>query len=344
MIVKARAGAVQQSESTKHARNGDSRREIPMKRFVRRSLSFSIGLVVSLSATRALGGHEEGDRDDRDGRRRIEIRTLSTHPDRISGGDVLVQISSPPSPRAMAISLNGRDVSGSFRPGEAPETLVGLVTGLVLGRNRLTVDARGMPGKSVVLTNYPIKGPIVSGPHVHPFICQTQTFRLPDGTFLGPPLDSDCSAATKGNYVSMHMTGGGFKPLPSTTSLPADVAMTTTSTGRAVPYVVRVETGTVNRGIYQNAVLFNPISDSPPSPFSPPQGWNKRLVAIHGAGCPGGWYTQGTAEGVNTLSDAYLSKGYALFINPLQNPSNHCNTFVAGESAMMGKEHFIKTF
>lgn len=44
------------------------------------------------------------------------------------------------------------------------------------------------------------------------------------------------------------------------------------------------------------------------------------------------------------LQDRYLSEGYALFINTLQNPSNSCNPFVAGESAMMGKEHFIKTF
>jgi hypothetical protein len=56
-----------------------------------------------------------------------------------------------------------------------------------------------------------------------------------------------------------------------------------------------VETGTANRGIYQNAVLFNPLSDPPPTPFSPPKGWNSRLLAQHGAGCPGGWYIQGSS-------------------------------------------------
>ena len=44
------------------------------------------------------------------------------------------------------------------------------------------------------------------------------------------------------------------------------------------------------------------------------------------------------------LQPQYLALGYALYINTLDNPSNSCNTFVAGESAMMGKEHFIKTF
>jgi len=153
-----------------------------------------------------------------------------------------------------------------------------------------------------------------------------------------------CASIPVVTYVYMSTASGTFQPLPSAAALPGDVAMTTTSAGVTVPYVVRVETGTINRGIYQNAILFDPTSDPMPSPFSPPKGWNHRLIAIHGAGCPGGRYTQGTAEGVNVLQNMYLSLGYALFINTLQNPSNSCNPFVAGESAMMGKEHFIKTF
>ena len=40
----------------------------------------------------------------------------------------------------LTITLNGRDVSDAFRPGGAPNTLVGLVTGLALVRNRLSVE------------------------------------------------------------------------------------------------------------------------------------------------------------------------------------------------------------
>jgi hypothetical protein len=273
----------------------------------------------------------------------IAITTLSGQPDRVSGGSALVEIDFRRHERNWTVTLNGSDISSEFRPGETPNTVVGLVTGLELGRNRLRVEA-SHGRASIELTNYSIKGPIISGPQIQPFICQTQTFMLPDGTTLGDPTDADCSADTRVNYVYMSTAGGGFIPLPDPSTLPPDVAMTTTSAGVTVPYVVRVETGTINRGIYQNAILFDPTSDPPPTPFTSPQGWNKRLVAIHGAGCPGGWYTQGTAEGVNVLQDMYLSKGYALFINTLQNPSNHCNPFVAAESAMMGKEHFIKTF
>jgi Tannase-like family of unknown function (DUF6351) len=275
------------------------------------------------------------------------IRTLSTHADRVSGGDVLVEITLANANLPFVVFLNGRNVSDAFHPGETPNSRIGLVTGLLLGRNVLVVIGGGLRLESLVLTNYSIKGPIVSGPHLQPFICQTQDFTLPDGTKLGPPIDADCSAPTKINYIYRSTAGGAFQPLPSTSSLPADVAMTTTLAGVTVPFVVRVETGTMNRGIYQNAILHDPTSESAPTPFTPPKGWNKRLLAQHGAGCPGGWYIQGDAQGVNILTGANLtrlSEGWAIFINTLQHPSNSCNALVAGETTMMGKEHFIETF
>jgi Tannase-like family of unknown function (DUF6351) len=306
-----------------------------MRASSRRSLSGVVGFLLIVPVTALTDdGREEGNG--------LTVSTLSGAADRVSGGDALVEIIFQRGDH-LTIRLNGHDVSSAFHPGSAPNSLVGLVTGLVLGRNTLTVEGR-RARRMLHLTNYPIKGPIVSGPHIHPFICQTESFHLPDQTTLGPPIDSDCSAETRVNYVYKSTEDGMFRPLPDPTVLPPDVARTTNTEGVTVWYVVRVETGTMNRGIYQNAILHDPTSDPPPSPFSPPAGWNRKLIAIHGAGCPGGWYTQGSQEGVNVLSDMYLSQGYALFINTLQNPSNSCNPFVAGESAMMGKEHFIKTF
>jgi hypothetical protein len=149
-------------------------------------------------------------------------------------------------------------------------------------------------------------------------------------------------------------TGGtALKALPSTTSLPADLSTTTTLTGATVNFIVRVETSTVDRGIYQSAILHDPISDPTPRWNSPPKGWNKRLIAIEGAGCPGGWYFQGTEGGslawlpiidASLLSTTRLGEGYAIFGNTLQNASQNCNSVLSGEAAMMGKEHFIKTY
>jgi hypothetical protein len=93
-----------------------------------------------------------------------------------------------------------------------------------------------------VIIDYSIKGPIVSGPYIQPFIGTTQTFQLPDGTTLGPPTDVDCSAPTKINYRYLPTGGSALIPLPSTSSLPANVAMTTTLTDLTVPFVVRPAT------------------------------------------------------------------------------------------------------
>src|SRR6185369_6805325 len=41
---------------------------------------------------------------------------------------------------------------------------------------------------------------------------------------------------------------------------------------------------------------------------------------------------------------ARLAQGDAIFENTLNHPTNSCNAFLAGETTMMGKEHFIETF
>ena len=305
---------------------------------------------------------------------KVAIKALSADPSRITGGDVLVQLTLPAgtannSPGALKVTAGGRNVTSAFRAGAAPGSMMGLVTGLANGPNVLAVstNAKGTPDASLEVTNYPITGPVFSGPWITPFICQTDVFKLPDGTTLGAPLDANCSAKTVVQYVYRSSNppappapgapgvtdaagrGRGaaapaFKPLPSTTSLPPDVAKTTTVDGVTVNFIVRVETGTMDRGIYQSAILFDPTSDATPTPFSPPKGWNHRLIGVHGSGCPGGWYIQGGAEGVSPLDLTRLGQGYALFVNSLNHPTNSCNAVVAGEAAMMGKEHFIETF
>jgi hypothetical protein len=276
----------------------------------------------------------------------LNIETLSARPDRVSGGNALVQITQDNN-ASTPVSLNGADVTSAFRVGSTPNTREGLVTGLVIGTNTLSAG-----GVSLQIHNYSITGPITSGPHDTAFVCQTQSFILPDGTAFGSPTDPDCTAPTKITYLYMPTGGTAFQPLPSMTSLPSNVSQTTTTTGATVNFVVRVETATIDRGIYQTAVLHDPTLDPSPTWFAPPRGWNKRLIAIEGFGCPGGWYIQGSSIGslslagldFNLLSPARLGAGYALFSNTLQHPSNNCNAVLSGEAAMMSKQHFIETF
>jgi hypothetical protein len=281
---------------------------------------------------------------------KLEIATVSTDAALVTGGDVLVKVAAPAgiSPQAIKVMVGSRDVSNGFRQ-ITDRAIEGLVTGLTNGKNMITASGpKGLQG-SLEVTNYPITGPVISGPWEQPFICQTDMFVLPDGSKLGAPLDANCSARTVVQYVYLP-TGAPadartpFKPLPSTTNLPADVAKTTTTNGTTVNFIVRVETGTMNRGIYQNAILFDPTVDQSPTPFTPPKGWNHRLVAFHGSGCPSGWNIQGGALGVPILDRTRLAEGYAIFENTLNHPTNSCNAFLAGETTMMGKEHFIETF
>src|SRR5262245_6669309 len=308
--------------------------------------------------------------------RKLDIQTLSTHADRVTGGDVLLAIAVPAGAPAARpdVRLNGRDVSDAFH--QQHGSFVGLVTGLVDGRNELKVSAWGVHDQALALTNYPITGPVISGPHIEPFVCQTDTFKLPDGTTLtdarlkpsryegaaagGISLrrsakalaersedSGDCSAPTKVQYVYMPYDGKELQPLPDARELPGNVATITTTAGKTVPFVVRVETGTMNRGIYQNLVLHDPTRDPAPTPFTPPPAWNRRFLAIHGVGCPSGWFRQGGVMGVNPLAGpmiARLGEGYVIFTNTLNHPTNSCNAFLAGETTMMNKEHAVETF
>ncbi len=275
-----------------------------------------------------------------------QARVLSSKPEMVSGGDALVELAAPANAGALSASLNGRDVKDQFRLDSSSGRYVGKLTGLALGANTLTASFGGDEA-TLSLTNYPITGPIISGPHAAPFNCQTAAFALPDGSRLGAPTDANCSAPTQVQYLYRSTAGGALRPLPDPAVLPSDLANTTTAAGVTVPFIVRLETGTMNRGIYQNAVLHNPGTDAAPSPLAPPRGWNRKLIAVHGTGCTGGWYIQGAAMGVSPITGVMLTRlgeGYGVFTNTLNHPTNSCNAVLAAETTMMGKERFIETF
>lgn len=276
----------------------------------------------------------------------------STSPDWVSGGDVAIAVKTNlPVGSQLSVKRDGTDVSSFFQADPAGGQVLGVVSGLINGKNTLTaqvVNASGVVqgSTSLVLTNYPRTGPMFSGPQETPFICETESFTLADGSKLGPALDANCSVATRVDYVyrTTASTGAQFKPLTSlTAALPTDVATTTTSEGKTVPYVVRIETGTADRAIYQTAVIHNPLSEPAPALTARPAGWNGKLVYTFGGGCTGGWYRQGTTTG-GVLDDKILKQGYAMASSSLNVFGNNCQDLTAAESMTMVKERFIKTY
>lgn len=198
---------------------------------------------------------------------------------------------------------------------------------------------------SVTLTNYPASGPMFSGPQETPFICQTESFRIyPGGPFLGAATDANCSALTRVDYVYRNTANPAvFAPLISLQQLPTDAATATTDEGKSVPFIVRLETGTTNRAIYQTAMLHNPVSATTPTATAPSEGWNKRLIYTFGGGCTGGWYRQGSNTG-GVLDTQILARGYAMASSSLNVFGNNCGDLTAAESMAMVKERFIKSY
>jgi len=251
----------------------------------------------------------------------VSITVVSnTRPEFVSGGDVLVRVSRP-----TTVRLDGRDVTSSFTA-QPDGSLLGLVSGLRTGRNVVTAaDA------SVRVTSHALSGPVFAGPQQLPFYCETTAFGLAPAT---QPL---CEAPTKVSYL-YRTTAGAFVPLADPTGRPADLAMVTLE-GRSVPYIVRLETGTIDRAVYQLAALYD---GTEPSPVRPQQNWNRKLVYTFGGGCNGG-YHQGS-QVANVVDDLFLSQGYAVASSTLNFPETNCSTILSAEAAMMVKEHFAETY
>jgi len=275
----------------------------------------------------------------------VTITTLSTSPDNVTGGDVLVQVVVAPkgsdSTTEFDVQAGGKSQHSAFRlwTQDPHTTFVGLVSGLPDGPSDISVTSAGSTA-SLQVVNHPISGPVFSGPHATPFICTTQD------NGLGPAADADCSAPTKVSsyYLS---NDGSLKPLADASATPSDLAQVTVD-GTSYPGLIRVEKGVINRSIYQTAVLDPTVgrvvatdtTSSPTAPVTDPA-WNKRLVYRFGGGCGTG-YSQG-GDFTSSLDADLLRKGYAVTTSTLNTFQTACNATLSAETAMMVKEHIIET-
>lgn len=283
-----------------------------------------------------------------------DVNVLSSRADAVSGSDALIELRVVPGSHWSA-RLNGHDVSGSFHVGAEPGRLRALLTGLVLGKNTLTV--RGDATADVVLINHSLGGPIFSGPQQTPFICQNET------NGLGAARDAQCTAQTVVQYyyksteedhtlptqaaaasATPSELAPGFKAYPLSGPAPADVAQTTTVDGQTVPYIVRRELGVINRAVYDIRMLHQPGQPLPTPWTGPTPGWNGRLV-YHFAGGWGASYRQGIVKARGSaFTGPLLARGYAVATSSLNAFGNESNDKIGAETLSMVKEHFSKAF
>ena len=260
----------------------------------------------------------------------VQLRILSSRPDMVSGGDALVRVELPTgmAARDVKLSLNGTDVTARVAADAGGRALTGLVTGFALGSNTLVATASGKTSTRLTVVNHPIAGPLFAGIQEQPFVCSTGEFKLQGGGTLGPPLETNCSVATRVDYVYRAKADGQLKPLADPKAVPADAGMVELA-GVRIPFVVRIETGTINRGIYQIAMLNG--------------GWNGRLIYTFGGGCEPGWYQQGDSTG-GVDDPVHLGLGYAVASNSLNVQGNNCSDVSTAETMAMTKEHFIEAY
>src|SRR3989442_13299492 len=182
------------------------------------------GLAIVATANPAYAHDDDDDNGDRHhGDNHFKIEGLSSRHYMVSGGDALVRVTAKKkdvSLGSVRIELNGANITSAFRADAAAGTLTGLVSGLRNGENELSVDAKGKghgrADADITLTNYPIEGPVISGPHEYPFACTTATFvPFPGSPALGPSTEPNCSVATRVQYVYRSSLTNTFKPLPA---------------------------------------------------------------------------------------------------------------------------------
>jgi len=230
-------------------------------------------------------------------------------------------------------------------------------------------------GKEVRLTvtNHPIGGPVISGPQITPYFCATNVFQpatatTPAPNFSGlstPAVDAQCNIATEFKLYYRTTTAGCsfalpdptpnvgvnattapasvappanacFKPYDPTLPAPADLATTTTDQGVTVPYIVRVERGTMNRGIYDIAVLFNTATPWTTG-VTPQAQWNGKILYTFGAST--GQPRRQARTATNWTNDLALARGYLVAQNSMTDSSLNSNRVSMSETVMMMKEH-----
>ena len=297
----------------------------------------------------------------------LDVKVLSNRADMVSGGDAFVEIVAPSGvdPKSLKVSLNGSDVSSAFAA-RGDGRISGVLTGLVEGRNTVTASATGASAATLTVTNFPIGGPIISGPQIQPWVCATPTAQAESGAtpssnasgLSTTAVDAQCNIKTE--YKLFYRTtatgcatslpdpsapaqppaNACFKPYDPNAAKPADLATTTTDAGVTVPYIVRVERGTMNRGIYDIAVLFDPAGDW--KPYAPQKAWNGKLVYTFGAstGQPRKQYR--TEQ--NWADDSALSRGFMVADNSMTDSLYNSNRVLMSETVMMMKEHIIDSY
>jgi Tannase-like family of unknown function (DUF6351) len=331
-------------------------------------LRYGIAAAITLGGLAGCGSDNNGGSSTP-----VQIIPLSNRADLVSGGNALVEIVLPnPQAGGLKVEVDGRDVTGAFAV-RSDNRMKGVITGLANGDNVVTASVFGSPAGRLTLTNHPIGGPVLLSAQTTPWVCATPVAVAPTPTTPGSnasglttaAVDAQCNIVTEiklfyhtttpGCLSSIFIDPSGlpdpsppavaaanncFKPF-TLGSTPADLATITTPDGVTVPYIVRVERGTINRGIYDIAVLFDPTKPTWTAIAPQPQ-WNRKVLYSFGAST-GQPRLQFRSE-QNWADDLALSRGFMVVDNSLTDSLFNSNRILVNETLMMMKEHIVDNY
>jgi hypothetical protein len=267
----------------------------------------------------------------------VAIEVLSGRADMVTGGSSLLAVDLPTGASRATVKVGETDVSRAFTM-RSDGRYEGLVTGLPPGDSVVTASVPGVGTASITLTDHPTSGPVFSGPQLEPWTCQATA---------GDPTTCDQPPTYAYYYKSTDPTKSGLQPYDPK-SPPSDVATTTTDTGVTMPFIVRIETGYLDRDQYKIATLWD--FTSPWTTFDPQASYNHKLLIIHGAGC-GVSYAPSAAPDMTNDSPSgggpsiySLGRGFAVMSTALDNAGHECNPALEADSLVMTKEYLVKKY
>lgn len=275
--------------------------------------------LFTLLAAAACSGNDSSDEA-------LRIEVVSSRPEHVTGGSALIAVTvddEDAEPDDIEVLRGGDDVSEELaQDPDQPGRFVGLVEDLEEGETVLEASFDGHEAE-VTLTNHPTTGPLFSGSPLPLAKCTTEEHGLEPST-----PENGCFAPTEVTWEYVDEEGDRHD-LDDPSAPPDDVEMLELGEdGDEVPFVIRTETGVLNRSVYQIVLLEH--------------GWNQRLIYRFGGGCAGTFGQGGLGAGDPSLD--VLRRGYATATATFNTFGVLCNDVISAETMSMVKEHFVVTY
>ena len=267
----------------------------------------------------------------------LELEVVSSRAEYVTGGDALigVRLAEGVDPGDVTVAAGDTDVTASFEPDpDDLRRLLGLVRDLAEGETVITAEA-GDDDAELTVTNHPTAGPLFSGEQLDLEACTTQVFGLEPST----PEDG-CTAPTEVTWRYVD-TAGEVNDLPDPSAVPADVEMVDRE-GEQVPFILRDETGVLDRAVYRITLLEPAPDPSDALGHIDTSAWNHRLVYRFGGGC-GASFTQGFSWAGDPALEV-LRRGYAAATATFNTFQVLCNDIISAETVSMVEEHFVEAY